>query len=210
MKKLTLVIFLSLFLCVALQAQTTTTTPTPTATPQKTKKPTFRATKDQVTQVQTKFKEKGTYAGETDGKMNDEFRASVKNYQKENGLRQSGSLNRATLEKLGIVLTDKQKEIPVNPEDLKPSETNSTSDAKPKKAVFRATKEQVSAAQKILKESKMYDGEETGKLDDATREGLRKYQAANGLKVTGTLNQITLEKMKIPLTDKQKADAAKM
>jgi hypothetical protein len=43
-----------------------------------------------------------------------------------------------------------------------------------------------------------------GKLDDATREGLRKYQQAEGLKVTGTLNKITLEKMNIALTDKQK------
>ena len=39
---------------------------------------------------------------------------------------------------------------------------------------------------------------------DATREGLRKYQQAEGLKVTGTLNKITLEKMNIALTDKQK------
>jgi hypothetical protein len=43
-----------------------------------------------------------------------------------------------------------------------------------------------------------------GKLDDATREGLRKYQQAEGLKVTGTLNKVTLEKMNIALTDKQR------
>jgi hypothetical protein len=40
-----------------------------------------------------------------------------------------------------------------------------------------------------------------GKLDDATREGLRKYQQAEGLKITGTLNKITLEKMNIALTE---------
>ena len=50
----------------------------------------------------------------------------------------------------------------------------------------------------------MYAGEQTGKLDDPTRDGLKKYQEANGLKVTGTLNQVTLEKMGIALTDKQK------
>jgi hypothetical protein len=50
-----------------------------------------------------------------------------------------------------------------------------------------------------------YAGEQIGKLDDATREGLRKYQQAEGLKVTGTLNKITLEKMNITLTDKQRA-----
>ena len=70
--------------------------------------------------------------------------------------------------------------------------------------VFRATKEQINQAQALLKERGFYAGEKLGKLDDATRDGLRKYQQAEGLKVTGTLNKITLEKMNIPLTDKQK------
>ncbi len=209
MKKLIVVIFVSLFFSIALHAQTTTETPKPTETPKKTKKVTFRATKDQIMQVQKILKDKGSYAGEADGKMNDPFRASVKSYQKDNGLRQSGTLNKATLEKMSIALTDKQKEIPVNPNDLKPSGTTADGESKPKKVIFRASKEQIMAAQKILKDGKMYDGEETGKLDDATREGLKKFQTANGLNATGTLNQVTLEKMKVPLTDKQKADAAK-
>ena len=70
--------------------------------------------------------------------------------------------------------------------------------------IFRATKEQINQAQAILKERGFYGGEQLGKLDDATREGLRKYQQAEGLKVTGTLNKITLEKMNINLTEKQK------
>ena len=70
--------------------------------------------------------------------------------------------------------------------------------------VFRATKEQINQAQAILKERGFYGGEQLGKLDDATRDGLRKYQQAEGLKVTGTLNKITLEKMNIQLTEKQK------
>jgi len=53
----------------------------------------------------------------------------------------------------------------------------------------------------------MYGGDETGKLDDATREGLKKYQGAKGLKATGTLNQVTLEKMGIALNEKQKGGA---
>ena len=70
--------------------------------------------------------------------------------------------------------------------------------------IFRATREQINQAQAILKERGFYGGEQLGKLDDATREGLRKYQQAEGLKVTGTLNKVTLEKMNINLTDKQK------
>jgi len=70
--------------------------------------------------------------------------------------------------------------------------------------IFRATKEQINQAQSLLKERGFYAGEQLGKLDEATRDGLRKYQQAEGLKVTGTLNKITLEKMNIALTEKQK------
>ena len=70
--------------------------------------------------------------------------------------------------------------------------------------VFRATKDQINQAQAILKQRGYYAGEQIGKLDDATRDGLRKYQQAEGLKVTGTLNKITLEKMNITLTERQK------
>lgn len=71
--------------------------------------------------------------------------------------------------------------------------------------VFRATKEQINQAQVILKTRGFYGGDQIGKLDDATREGLKKYQQAEGLKVTGTLNKLTLEKMNITLTEKQRA-----
>ena len=71
--------------------------------------------------------------------------------------------------------------------------------------IFRATKDQIKQAQAILKQRNFYSGEQTGKLDDATRAGLKAYQKAESLKVTGTLNKVTLEKMGVALTDKQKA-----
>ena len=71
--------------------------------------------------------------------------------------------------------------------------------------IFRATKEQIKQAQSILKSRGFYSGDTTAKLDDATRDGLREYQRAEGLKVTGTMNKVTLQKMGIELTDKQKA-----
>lgn len=74
-----------------------------------------------------------------------------------------------------------------------------------RKPIFRATADQVKQAQAILKQRAFYSGEQTGKLDDDTRAGLKKFQTAEGLKVTGTLNKVTLEKMGITLTDKQKA-----
>ena len=85
--------------------------------------------------------------------------------------------------------------------------TNSNNAAKtPRKRgpVFRANKDQVKQAQKLLKDRGFYVGEETGKLDADTRAGLKKYQAAESLKITGTLNKLTLEKMGVGLTDKQR------
>lgn len=81
--------------------------------------------------------------------------------------------------------------------------SNSNSNRK-RGPIFRADKDQVKQAQAILKQRGFYAGEQTGKLDAPTRDGLKKYQEAEGLKVTGTLNKVTLEKMNIPLTDKQK------
>ncbi|HYY98917.1 MAG TPA: peptidoglycan-binding domain-containing protein [Pyrinomonadaceae bacterium] len=77
--------------------------------------------------------------------------------------------------------------------------------AKKRGPVFRATKDQIKQAQDILRQRAFYAGESTGKLDPTTREGLKKYQGAEGLKVTGTLNAATLQKMNVALSDKQKA-----
>jgi len=71
--------------------------------------------------------------------------------------------------------------------------------------VFHATGDQIKQAQGILKQRNFYSGEQTGKLDDATRTGLKQYQQAESLKVTGTLNKATLEKMGISLTNQQRS-----
>jgi hypothetical protein len=85
------------------------------------------------------------------------------------------------------------------------SSAQKTNASKKRGPVFRANKDQIKQAQAILKARNFYTGEQTGKLDDATRAGLKEYQKAEGIKVTGTLNKLTLEKMNITLTDKQKA-----
>lgn len=83
---------------------------------------------------------------------------------------------------------------------------NGNSNAPKKRGpVFRATKEQIKQAQTILKQRGLYAGDATGKLDPATREGLKKFQESQGVKVTGTLNAATLQKMNITLTENQKA-----
>lgn len=174
--------------------------------------PVFRPTKNQITSVQKILKDKNLYSGEATGTYNDATRSGIKSFQKDNGLKETGTLNRATLEKFGVELTESQKAIPVSPNSFAtPAADKTTSKSSSKstnKTIFRATADQIKAAQKLMRSNSLYAGDETGKLDDATRAGLKKYQQANGLNVTGTLNQVTLDKMGIALTDKQKADAA--
>ncbi len=192
MKKTIFILLVSFLFGVSINAQTDSKMDknADTKTEVKTKKQIFRANKEQVMKAQ-----KMLNVAES-GKLDTETRAAIKKYQPENGLKATGTLNRATLEKMGIELTDKQKEIPVSPNSFAIAEGDKMD--KPKRTIFRANKEQVMQAQKILQV------EESGKLDDATRAGLKKYQAENDIKATGTLNQVTLEKMGIELTDKQK------
>lgn len=70
--------------------------------------------------------------------------------------------------------------------------------------VFRSTKEQIKQAQAILKARGFYTGAEDSKLNADTRAALKKYQEAEGLKVTGTLNKATLERMGVILNDRQR------
>ena len=85
------------------------------------------------------------------------------------------------------------------------NKTNANKTNANRKPIFRANADQIKQAQALLKQRNFYSGDQTGKLDTATRAGLKQYQQAEGLKVTGTLNKVTLEKMGIALTDKQRA-----
>ncbi len=213
MSKLLFAVLLSALFVISGIAQTSAT-PAVKATEAPKRGPIFRATKSQIKDVQSMLKDKKLYTGEVTGKLDDTTRASIKSYQKDNGLRVTGTLNRATLEKMNIELTDGQKAIPVSSksyaaaDSVTPAAKEKTG-APSKRMIFRASKDQVMEAQKILKEKNMYAGGQTGKLDDETRDALKKYQGANGLKSTGTLNQATLEKMGIELNENQRSAASK-
>lgn len=192
MYKLIVAIFVSLIFSPALNAQTAKQPDQ--GKPVTPRGPVFRANKEQIAKVQK------TLGVHESGKLDDATREAVKGYQSRNGLRPSGTLNRATLEKMGVTLTDAQMAIPVSPNSFpKP-----TGEARRRGPVFRATKDQIGLVQKTLKTRGLFKGDESGRLDEETRAAVRAYQESAGLKATGTLNPTTLEKMGIPLNDKQK------
>ncbi|MBK8305157.1 MAG: peptidoglycan-binding protein [Chloracidobacterium sp.] len=216
-------LLLSAIFVFAALAGAQTPTPTPAATTaavdKPAKPPQFRSTKDQVKEAQTMLKSKGKFTGEVTGVSSAEWKTAIKAYQGDNGLTKTGSLNRATLEKMGIALTDKQKLIPVSPSsftapETKPAKRLTRHAIKPKprrqarKArPFRRTKIR-SLLQKVLKDGKMFTGEANGERSDALKDAVKAYQKANGLKETGGINAATLEKAGIALTDKQKEQVA--
>jgi peptidoglycan hydrolase-like protein with peptidoglycan-binding domain len=72
--------------------------------------PVFRSTKEQIKQAQALLRTRGFYAGQDDGKLTADTRAALKKYQEAEGLKVTGTLNKATLERMGVVLSDRQKE----------------------------------------------------------------------------------------------------
>ena len=64
--------------------------------------------------------------------------------------------------------------------------------------IFRASKVQIEQAQKMLNLAV------SGRLGPETRSALRQYQEKEGLRVTGTLNVTTLDRLGIALSDGQK------
>ncbi len=224
LRKFLLLVSISLLFATAIFGQATAETASPKATPAPAKKPaTFRSTKSQVIEAQTLLKAKKLYNGEATGTSNAEWKASVKTYQGENGLAKTGSLNRATLEKMEIKLTEKQSEIPVDPKHLATNDAKSgkttdkpdatKTDAKtttgPKRpAPFQANKDQIIELQTKLRDAKLFTGNADGERSDALKDAIKKYQEANGLTATGGINAATLNKMGITLTEKQKEQVA--
>lgn len=156
------------------------------------KKP-FRPTKSQISSAQEKLKASGLYFGPAEGRYTVVFRTSLRSYQRANGLGVSGRLDRATVVKLGIPLTDRQKGIA-------PAKRPGS-----KRVVFRVTKDQISQAQRLLTTQDRYSGQETGRYSKELRSAIRDFQSDNGLRRTGALNRVTLEKMGIALNDQQRA-----
>src|SRR5206468_2726422 len=104
------------------------------------------------------LKDKKLYTGEATGIYGDS-RPAIKVYQKQNGLEQTGKFDKATLEKMNIALTDSQKGIASSSK----SKTKSSSSGGTKRsAPFQASKDQIMALQRVLKEAKLYSGDANG------------------------------------------------
>lgn len=83
----------------------------------------FRPTPIQVIQAQKILKARNLYVGESNGNLNEETRSSIRSYQREMGLAPTGTLNKATLEEMGIALTEQQRSVRVSLSSVRSTET---------------------------------------------------------------------------------------
>ena len=207
-----LMFLLALALGAFAQPGSTTATPAASTTDSKVKTPSFRPTKAQITQGQELLIKEKLYTGKATGTYGDS-RDAIKAYQKAHGLEENGKFDRATLEKMGVALSDAQKGVasPTSMTSKTPSNTTKTAtktEGPKRPAPFSANDDQIMALQKALKDAKLFDGAADGKRSDALKASIKKYQEANKLNATGGINAATLEKAGIALTDAQKAQVA--
>ncbi|MBV9214547.1 MAG: peptidoglycan-binding protein [Acidobacteria bacterium] len=172
----------------------------------KVKTPAFRPSKNQIMEGQQVLINEKLYSGKATGIYGDS-RDAIKAYQKAHGLEVNGKFDRATLEKMGISLTE-TKTADKTKSKSTDSKTASKADGPKRPAPFQATDEQIMALQKVLKDARLYDGATDGKRSDALKASIKKYQEANKLSATGGINAATLEKAGIALTDAQKTQVA--
>jgi peptidoglycan hydrolase-like protein with peptidoglycan-binding domain len=222
LRKILILVSAFLLLAAGAFAQGDSTSKTTTATTASTAKPAaFRPTKDQIKLGQEVLIKEKLYTGQATG-VYGESRPAIKAYQKAHGLDVNGKFDRATLEKMGIALTEKQTGMAsASATGAAPSTSSkagtttkqiaagSQNSAGPKRpAPFQANADQIKQLQQKLIDAKMFTGAADGKRSDALKASVAKYQEANGLKATGGINAATLEKMGIALTDAQKANVA--
>jgi murein L,D-transpeptidase YcbB/YkuD len=217
LKKLLILVCVSIAFAGAALGQSDAAKPAASATTPAAKPAAFRPTKDQIKQGQEVLIKEKLYTGQATGVYGDS-RDAIKSYQKAHSLAVNGKFDRATLDKMGIALTDKQagtagttsakstaSTTPKSGSTAKQSVAGSPASAGPKHpAPFQATKEQVTALQTKLKDAKLFTGDANGERSDALKDAVKKYQDANGLSATGGINAATLQKAGIALTDKQK------
>ncbi|MBQ9252028.1 MAG: peptidoglycan-binding protein [Clostridia bacterium] len=140
-----------------------------------------------VKTIQKKLKSLGYYSGSIDGDYGSGTKKAVIAFQKANGLKQTGNVNSATLEKLNSGGSSSSS---------KSSSSSSSSSASAGDPCSPGDKgAAVKAVQKKLKSLGYYTGSVDGDYGNGTKTAVKAFQKANGLTVNGVANSKTISKM---------------
>ncbi len=136
-----------------------------------------------VKAVQNKLKSLGYYSGEVDGDYGSGTKKAVIAFQKAKGLKKTGNVNSATLEKLNGAASSSSSS----------SSGSSSSAGETCKPGDKG--EAVKDVQKKLKNLGFYSGSIDGDYGKGTKAAVKAFQKANGLTANGTANSKTIAKL---------------
>lgn len=137
--------------------------------------------KSNIRQVQQELKQQGFYKGRVDGIEGPQTRAAIKKYQEQNKLTASGRLDEQTLQSLGVSGTGMRGEAARSVGNT--GRMQSTSEIK--------------QVQSQLKQQGFYTGAVDGISGPETHSAIKKFQQQKNLRVTGRLDQQTLQALGI-------------
>ncbi|EYE88893.1 hypothetical protein Q428_05580 [Fervidicella metallireducens AeB] len=130
---------------------------------------------DDVKKAQLLLKKKGYYNGEINGDYNEDFAQVVKNFQRDNGISETGKIGEITL----TFLIES-----VQPVDYK--DVNLERDL-----YLNMSGDDVKKVQCILNEAGYYEGEITGVYDERTKKAVIEFQRDNSIRQTGNVGKLT-------------------
>lgn len=155
-----------------------------------------------VKEIQEMFSEKNIVIGEIDGYIGQKTREGVKKFQKENNLKPTGIIDKATLIEIDKKIEDFRKKEILS-EFVKYEEINDD-----KYSIFQdqknnihdevlnyrlLSKEKVSQIQKALKNAGYYKEQIDGKVGKRTKSSIKKFQKSKNLKPDGVVGPKTWE-----------------
>jgi lipid-binding SYLF domain-containing protein/peptidoglycan hydrolase-like protein with peptidoglycan-binding domain len=135
-----------------------------------------KETREQVRQIQMALRNHGLDPGPIDGLMGPRTQKALRDFQLRNNLNPTGELDHETEAALGIEIHTATGVIP---------------QVGRQKPTMPAPSEDVRQAQIALKQQGYDPGEINGILSAQTQDALRKFQRANNLPITGTIDERT-------------------
>ncbi len=145
---------------------------------------------EETRKAQEGLAELGLYHGEITGHAGNKTVAAIKAFQKSKGIKQSGEADDATLKALQNALAKEKEKKSTEKKDTASQSGSSSGSLR-----IDSTGSTVRTLQKNLTTLGYYYGDITGHYGEKTAVAVRKFQADNGLKETGTANRETLRKI---------------
>jgi len=169
-----------------------------------------------VRQVQTVLRSRGFDPGLIDGVMGSKTIMAIRNFQLSQGLTPSGMMDEATMNALHIQSatdpTTNARNSPLPPQQQFPNPIPPISQAPPSDIGVGPTAfdlEDVREAQMALRNRGYDPGDTNGMISSQTMDAIRQFQIANGLLVTGKLDQQTQAALGITIKGTNQEQRAK-